>query len=324
MTKNKRKPPVKIKVKKIVLIGLPLLIVALVTAWQVYAKLFSLESKVDVAQLETMEIISPYGVLADNNSGKIIWEKNSAVKAYPASLTKMMTAIIVLENTKDLSAAVTLTNKIFAAVYASHASVAGFTAGETATVTDLLYGLMLCSGGEAALGLASYVAGSEENFVALMNEKVQKLDLTNTHFTNVTGLQNGDHYSTAADMEAILAYGLENDTFRQIFTADSYTAVTDKHPDGLQMESTLYAEYDDLSYAGGKILGGKTGYTSAAGLCLASLANVNGRELIFVTIGADGNHASEAYHLEDALHMYSSLVPEKVKKEVAPAESQNQ
>ncbi len=273
-----------------------------------YVNVFSSEKKIDSASLDGVDIVSPYGVLMDVKSGETLWEKNGEERLYPASLTKMMTAIVVLENLEDVSVPVVLSNEIFTAVYASHASVAGFVSGETASAKDLLYGMMLCSGGEAALGLADYIAGSEEAFVELMNEKAKDLELLDTHFANVTGLQDENHYTTAQDLGVILAYGLKNTTFREIFTTVSYqTESSDAHPEGILFTSTMFEEMGTAAFTGGVILGGKTGYTEAAGLCLASLAEVKGRELILITAGADGNHDSSPFHIEDALTIYGAL-----------------
>ena len=132
--------------------------------------------------------------------------------------------------------------------------------------------------------------------------------MRDTHFTNCTGLHDRKHYSTAEDMARLVVYALKNDAFRQAFTSRSYTmASTAFHPGEFTVTSTLFASLSDPSVTGGEILGGKTGYTQEAGLCLASLAEVNGKEYVLVTAGAPGDHQSEPYHVLDAVKVYGRI-----------------
>ena len=132
--------------------------------------------------------------------------------------------------------------------------------------------------------------------------------MRDTHFTNCTGLHDRRHYSTAEDMARLVVYALQNDVFRQAFTSRSCTmASTAFHPGGFTVTSTLFASLSDPSVPGGEILGGKTGYTEEAGLCLASLAVVNGKEYVLVTAGAPGDHQSEPYHVQDAVKVYGRI-----------------
>ena len=160
--------------------------------------------------------------------------------------------------------------------------------------------------------LAETVAGSEEAFVALMNRKAGELGMKHTHFANCTGLTSPEHYSSAADLAVLLQAALNNETFRTVFTTGQYTSsVTAQHPKGLYMASTLLSRLDGGEVTGGQIQGGKTGYTDAAGLCLASLAVVNGKEYILVTLGAPGNHATEQTNIMDAVQVYRRLEKKK-------------
>lgn len=156
------------------------------------------------------------------------------------------------------------------------------------------------------------MSGSEEAFVALMNRKAGELGMKHTHFANCTGLTSPEHYSSAADLAVLLQAALNNETFRTVFTTGQYTSsVTAQHPKGLYMASTLLSRLDGGEVTGGQILGGKTGYTDAAGLCLASLAVVNGKEYILVTLGAPGNHATEQTNIMDAVQVYRRLENKK-------------
>ena len=130
--------------------------------------------------------------------------------------------------------------------------------------------------------------------------------MNNTHFTNATGLHDKNHYTTVKDLATLLGYALKNNTFREIFTSSRHTTQpTNKHPDGITFYSTLFEKLDEPDIIGGKIIGGKTGYTEEAGLCLASLAKKGGKEYILVTVGARGNHKSEQYNITDALTIYN-------------------
>ena len=255
---------------------------------------------------------SPHAILLRADSGEVLAEKDADSTIYPASMTKMMTALLAIEANPDLDTPVTLPEEIFPALQAQNASLAGFQAGETATVRDLLYGAMLPSGAECCEALARQVSGSEEAFVALMNWKAGELGMKHTHFANCTGLTSQEHYSSAADLAVLLQAALNNETFRTVFTTGQYTSsVTAQHPKGLYMASTLLSRLDGGEVTGGQILGGKTGYTDAAGLCLASLAVVNGKEYILVTLGAPGNHATEQTNIMDAVQVYRRLEKKK-------------
>ncbi len=261
-------------------------------------------------QLEhTVKILhSPCAVLVSVKDNDILLDKNRNQKIYPASMTKIMTAMIALESLNDLDQKIELKPKMFDALYAQDASMAGFVPYEEVSVIDLLYGALLPSGAEACVGLAETVAGSEEAFAALMNEKAEQLGMDSTHFTNSTGLHDENQYSTVNDIAVLLQYSLNNETFKKIFTSKHHsTTATNMHPDGITVNSTLFKEMDAATVNGGEILGGKTGYTPEAGLCLASLAVIEDEEYVLVTAGAQGNHQTDQYNIEDALAVYQSI-----------------
>ena len=248
---------------------------------------------------------SRHALLMDARTGQVLARKRSGEEAAPASLTKMMTVLLATEALPDLDTPVTLPEDIFPALYKADASMAGFQPGETVTVRDLLYGAMLPSGAECCETLAREVSGSEEAFVARMNQKAAELGMTGTHFCNPTGLHDPEHVSTVRDMARLTEAALQNETFRKLFTTERYTVpATNCHPQGFTMHSTLLSQLDGTELHRGRILGGKTGYTGEAGLCLASLAEVKGREYILVTAGAGGNHSTALYHIEDAVTVY--------------------
>lgn len=252
------------------------------------------------------DLKSANAILISLDDKKVIAQKNSEKRIYPASLTKMMTAIVAVENLNDLYGQVYLSPDIFHNLY--DASMAGFLPGEEVSAIDLLYGIMLPSGAECCIGIANAISGSEENFVKLMNEKAEEIGMKNTNFVNTTGLQDKNHYSTVKDLSLLLEYAFNNEIFMKIFsTFDYITSSTNYHPEGINLTSTLYKNTNDLFILNGEILGGKTGYTDEAGLCLASIANVEGKNYLLITAGAKGNPNSKQYNIEDALLVYNSI-----------------
>ncbi|MCU9614431.1 serine hydrolase [Caldibacillus lycopersici] len=261
-----------------------------------------------VIEDSSIQLYSPYAMLVHVDNHEVLYEKNSEETMYPASLTKIMTAIIAIENIPDLQTSISLSPDMFPYLYAENASLAGFMPNEEVSAEDLLYGTLLPSGADAAIGLANYVAGSEEEFVKLMNDKAEALGMENTNFTNTTGLHDPNHYSTAKDISILLQYALENETFKTIFTSKSYTtAGTNLHPDGITVYNTMFNKMDEPMLTNGEILGGKTGFTDEAGLCLASLASIDGETYILVTAGAQGNNQTEQYNISDAFTVYEGI-----------------
>jgi D-alanyl-D-alanine carboxypeptidase (penicillin-binding protein 5/6) len=253
-------------------------------------------------------LYSPHAILVCLTDRTILMQKKSEEKIYPASLTKMMTAIVAIEHLPDLQERIRLNSSMFQDLYTADATMAGFQPDEQVRAIDLLYGALLPSGAECCLGLAVQIAGSEQNFAKIMNQKAAELGMNNTNFDNATGLHAENHYTTVKDLAILLGYALQNDTFRQILTSSYHaTQPTNKHPDGITFYSTLFENLNDSNTNGVKILGGKTGYTAQAGLCLASFAQDGGKEYVLVTAGAKGNHRSEQYNITDAIAVYCSL-----------------
>ncbi len=254
------------------------------------------------------ELYSSCAILIDMEKHEVLAQKNCESKMYPASLTKMMTAILAIECLPNENQKILLAKDIFEPLYLADASMAGFMPQEEVKAIDLIYGILLPSGAEAAMGLAEYIAGSEEGFVALMNKKARDLGMYQTHFTNVVGFTDPMHYTTAKDMALLLTYALKNKTFREAFTSPSHTtAPTNMHETGLTFYSTMFQKLPQSNFNGTEILGGKTGFTEEAGLCLASLAQREGKEYILITTGAPGNAETDQYNLLDAVYVYSNI-----------------
>ncbi len=247
------------------------------------------------------DIYSEYGVLVDLEENKAVALRNADQKMYPASLTKIMTLIVAVENIEDLDATFTMTNEITEPLAEQHASVAGFSEGEVCTLRDLLYGMILPSGADASLALSIYVAGSESAFVDMMNEKATQLGLENTHFVNTSGLHDDNHYSTALDFAVILKYAMDNEICRKVLSQFQYTTqITPQHPEGILLTSDLFARMYGDEADGFTIIGGKTGFTDQAGHCLATFAknNESGKEYLLILCKASGSKWYPVYDTE--------------------------
>lgn len=253
-------------------------------------------------------LYSMHAILICLDDNTVLMEKNSRQRIYPASLTKIMTALVAVEHISDLQEDVILPAEGFARLYKEDAAMAGFEPDEQVKAIDLIYGILLPSGAECCQGLACHIAGSESGFVRLMNEKAARIGMHDTHFANTTGLHQQDHYTTVQDLAILLRYALQDDTFRTVFSASRhFTQSTSIHPDGISFSSTLFDNMNNPGVNGGSIVGGKTGYTEEAGLCLASLAQIDGKEYILVTVGASGNHKTEQYNITDAFTVYNRI-----------------
>ena len=227
-------------------------------------------------------------VVINKTTGKIVAARNPDKQVFPASTTKVMTLLVAVEHIEDFSDTYTMSYEITDPLYRAEASVAGFSDGEEVTMTDLLYGMILPSGADGAIGLANKIAGSEKAFVELMNQKVEELKLKNTHFDNVSGLHSSKNYSSAYDMAVILAAAMENETCKRVLSTYQYTTrKTDKHPKGIELSSTLFSYMYGTEPETATILGGKTGFVDEADYCIVSFGenNQNGTEYIVATMG---------------------------------------
>ena len=209
-------------------------------------------------------------VLLDASSGRVLYEKDACDRSLIASTTKIMTALVVCERC-NLADRV----KIPAEAVGIEGSSLYLKEGEVLTVQDLLYGLMLHSGNDAAVALAIYCGGTEADFVAMMNEKASRLGLGDTHYANPNGLDHDGNYSTALDLARLAAYALENEDFLRTVSCKTVTIGNRS----LRNHNRLLFSYDGA-------IGVKTGYTKAAGRILVSAAERDGRRLVAVTINA--------------------------------------
>lgn len=249
-----------------------------------------------------------------NNSHKnTVFAFNENIQLPPASLTKLMTVYVAIEHIPDLKAKVSVSSSFRQRMIRSGANIAGFYANESVTYEDLLYATLLSSGAEAAGTLAIRLAGRESVFIDWMNQKAAQLGMQNTVFKTVEGLDANGQYTTAKDIGLLLESALKNPTFYQIVTTPAFvTSPTRSHPKGIKLHSTVLKNIGEHEEHGFRILGGKSGTTSKAGLCWATIAEKNGNAYILVTLGAplDNLYRPTMYQKMDALKIYQKI-PEK-------------
>ena len=239
-------------------------------------------------------IYSSHAALADLSTGEIIASRKADEVIFPASMTKVMTLIVVVENRPSeecLQDEITISDAVYSAMKAEGSSGIGMVAGEKMTVESLIYALMLKSDGIAACELARYVAGSEEDFVELMNQKAEKMGLSNTHFENPTGLHHPNHQSTAREIASIMAYAMNMKLCRKVLLTQSFTAPC-VGADGAKFNYNLYhnlmvTKFGEIPVNQPnvvKVAAGKTGYTTEARYCLVTYAeSADGHGYVCVT-----------------------------------------
>lgn len=248
----------------------------------------------NIYSLNLPKLYSDKVLVYELETEKIIHEQNIDVITSIASLTKIATTIVAIENIPDLDEYVTITTEMLREV-PYDASIAGLKAGSRVTYRDLLYASILPSGADATIALAHSISGSIKNFVEQMNGLAKRLELKNTHFVNVTGYDAKDHHSTPEEVLKILLYALKNPLFETIYKTKEYTL-----SNGLKVGSTLNMYNKFLNADVSSIKGSKTGFTKNAGVCMSALIEIDNREYIVITLGAPHTYG-KAYNLEDTL-----------------------
>lgn len=248
------------------------------------------------------DIVSNAAIVIDATTGQVLYEKNSHDKKYPASITKIMTTIVALDNNVDFNDTITMSDNAVWGIERNSSNI-GLDVGEKITVADCIYATMIKSANECAIAIAEYVAGDLDSFSKLMNDKAAEIGCENTHFITPNGLHDDNHYTCAYDMALITKYALQNDTFRQIAGTLSYTIpATNLSEEATELwngnkminsTSPYYYEYCE---------GGKTGYTTNANNTLVTFSKKDGLELICVILDCDGS--KYAYTDSKALYNY--------------------
>lgn len=249
------------------------------------------------ANVAKPEIQSEAAVLLDASTGNLLYAKNADTKYYPASITKLMTALLVAEKC-SLSDKVTFSKTATTNLEAGAVTL-GLVEGDTLTVEQSLYGLMLKSANEVANGLAEHISGSVRAFADLMNARAKELGCTGTNFVNPNGLNNSNHYTTPHDMALIARAAFQNETVRKVASTLSYQIPATKNAGArtVTMGHKMLYPSDSRYYAG--IIGGKTGYTSLAGNTLVTCAERDGVRLIAVIMKSKSTHYGDTKALLD-------------------------
>ena len=238
--------------------------------------IWSSEDLEEIKNSNKININSRNAVVYDRTSKEILFGKNEEQKVKMASTTKIMTAIILLENVKDLNKEVEVCKK----ASSIGGSRLGLKEGDKITYNDLLYGLMMRSGNDTAVEIAISIAGSIEEFSNLMNNKAEELGLENTHFVTPHGLDNDNHYTTAIDLARVTDYALNIDKFKEVVGTKTYTVRINGNPKVITNTNELLGTLNG-------VYGVKTGFTNGALRCLVTSAKRNDFDIICVVLGAD-------------------------------------
>ena len=245
------------------------------------------------------KIGSEFAVVLDADNNMIVAGKQAGKRMFPASLTKVMTLVTAVDFLEDMNKEFRLTLEESDYFYRQQAATAGYEPDEKALAGDMLYGLILPSGADCALGLSKVTAGEEKKFVDLMNLEAVKMGLKDTHFANPVGLHDEQNYSTPIDLAIIYRYAMDNELCRKVLGTPDYTMEkTKEHPEGLQVWSHTFAFMTGVDMNGFTVTGGKVGYTEEARSCFVTSAEKNGRTFIVVTGYGQGNSGMCADHME--------------------------
>lgn len=270
----------------------------------------------------SLDIYSPSCVLIESNSGKILYEKNAYTKMYPASTTKIMTAILVLENC-DLNEMVTVSdNAVSLNSVPETYTRANLKSGEILSIEDLLNVLLIPSANDAAIALAEHVSGTVDKFSKLMNSKAKEIGCTNTNFVNPNGVHNNNHYSTAYDIALIGKYAMKNETFRNIVCKTScslpITNMYDKDDRKFNNTNELLTS-DNFHYP--YTTGIKTGFTNAAKNCIVASCKNENYEFIVTVLGAEKMTKVENDRAHDCITLFNYALKNYSEKIVSNPET---
>ena len=253
---------------------------------QVFHGGFEAASNADTIAPADTDVLSQNSILIDVSTDTILVEKGADDRISPASMTKVLTILVAAEQIPDLDGTFTITPEMTSYCLNNGCSAAGFVDGEVVPIRDLFYGTILPSGGEAAVALATCAAGSHEQFVELMNAKLEELGLSDSaHMTNCVGLYDENHYCTAYDMAMIMKAAVENDWCRQVLSTKVYTTqTTTQNPEGIVLSNWFLRRIEDKD-CGGEVLCAKTGFVQQSGDCAVSYGiSASGKPYICVTV----------------------------------------
>ncbi len=246
--------------------------------------------KASAYEITGFDITAKAGMLMSIDTGEILYEKNADKKVYPASITKIMTVILYLENEKyNPEGKISMTEEVLTMILGTGSAVSNLKAGETFTQLDLAYMTLMSSFGDCAYLGAIFYEGSVEVFVDRMNEKAQELGLTGTHYENPIGLHHEENYTTVNDIKTLTLYALKNETFKKICETSRYTMPATNMHGERRLSTTNFLQDSTTNYYYTYAKGVKTGFTDEAGRCLVSTASYNGYNYMCILMGCPTN-----------------------------------
>lgn len=248
-----------------------------------------------------IEITANAALLVSLDTDEVLYEKNADKKVYPASITKIMTTLLILESDKyDPDAKIAMTEEALDLISGTGSSVSLLKAGEEISQLDLVYMVLMSSYGDCSLLAAAYYGGSVENFVTMMNTRAAELGLTGTHYENPIGLHHEENYTTARDTYILTKLALENETFKEVCESTRHTVKTSMSGERV-LSTTNFLQDNTTNYYYTYAKGVKTGYTDEAGRCLVSTASYNGYNYICLIFGCPPN---EKNHFTESKELY--------------------
>ena len=247
----------------------------------------------DVIVIPDYEMNAKNAILVDLNTNTAIAQRYADEQIYPASLTKIMTLLVAVEaiendESKSINDTFLMSSDIIDTLIKQNASRAGFIANENVPIIDLLYGAILPSGADATVAISRYIAGSEDNFAVLMNQKAEELGLVNTHFTNSSGLYNENHYTTVRDLATIMACALDNPLCKTILSTTIYTPSAKVESTDGNLYSLWHGKLKGNEPTGVTVIAAKTGYETLAGNCMVSYAISADLKSEYILVTANG------------------------------------
>ncbi len=268
--------------------------------------IFAIPLSVSVSAYEPsgFDVTAKTAVFASLDTGEVLFERNPNQQVYPASITKIMTVLLILESEKyNPSGKIAMTDEVLKIISGTGSSVSNLRAGEEVTEEDLIYLILMSSFGDCAYLGAIHYGGSVPEFVKMMNDKAKALGLKNTHYQNPVGLHDAENYTTAYDTLKLTSYALKNQTFKKVCETTRYTVGATQFSRARTISTTIFLQDSTTNYYYTYAKGVKTGYTDEAGRCLVSTASYNGYNYICILFGCPVDN-SKRHEFVDSKNLY--------------------
>lgn len=261
------------------------------------------------------------GILVSLDTGEVLYEKNTDMKVYPASITKIMTVLLILESDRyDPSAKIAMRADVNPYITGTGSAVSNIKVGEEISQLDLVYYVLMSSAGDCAYLAALHYGDTVENFVAMMNERAQQLGLTGTHYGNPVGLHDEETYTTVRDVRVLAEYALKNETFKTVCESKRYEVPATNMSGSRILSTTNFLQDNTTNYYYSYAKGVKTGFTNQAGRCLVSTASNNGYNYMCILMKCP-NEPGKRHEFLDSADLYRWAFKNFAFKEVADTEN---